>query len=353
MAGDDQGTLYPVEVLRAFTRQAFVKAGVPEDDADVVTDNLIEANLRGVDTHGITRLLAIYIKRLRAGIVNARPRITIVAESPSAITVDGDNGLGAVVATWAMQEAIRRAGETGACWAGVRRSNHFGATAYFTLMAAARDMVGIGMTNGPAAMAPWGGAKAYMSTNPISFAVPGEDQPVVFDMATSVAARGHILLAVTRGDERIPEGWALDKEGRPTTDPKAAVEGTVMPMAGYKGYVLSMMIDILCGCLTGAAFGPHLGPLYGQFERPQDIGHLFGAIDVGRMVPIAEFKTRLAQMCREIKATPLAAGASGIYIPGEIEAGKRARRLQEGIPIPEGVRREFLEVARELDIPFD
>ena len=171
-------------------------------------------------------------------------------------------------------------------------------------------------------------------------------------MATSVAARGHILLAVTRGDERIPEGWALDAEGRPTTDPKAALEGTVMPMAGYKGYVLSMMIDILCGCLTGAQFGPHLGSLYGEFERPQDIGHLLGAIDVQRMVPIREFKTRLAQMCQEIKETPLAAGASAIYIPGEIEAAKRARRLREGIPNPEGVRLEFLEVARELNIPF-
>ena len=353
MAADDQGTLYPVEVLREFTRQAFTKAGVPADDAEVVTDNLIEANLRGVDTHGITRLLAIYVKRLRAGIVNARPDIKIVAESPAAITVDGDNGLGAVVATWAMREAIRRASEAGACWAGVRHSNHFGATAYFTMMAAAEDMVGIGMTNGPAAMAPWGGARAYMSTNPISFAVPGEDQPVVFDMATSVAARGHILLASTKGQQTIPDGWALDKEGRPTTSTQAALEGTVTPMAGYKGYVLSMMIDILCGCLTGSAFGPHLGPLYGQFERPQDIGHLFGVIDVKRMVPVEEFKTRLGQMCREIKATPLAAGSSGIYIPGEIEAGKRARRLQEGIPIAEGVRREFLEVARELDIRFE
>ncbi len=353
MASDDQGTLYPVEVLREFTRQAFTKAGVPAEDAEIVTDNLIEANLRGVDTHGITRLLAIYIKRLRAGIVNARPEIKIVAESPSAITVDGDNGLGAVVATWAMREVIRRAGGTGACWAGVRHSNHFGATAYFTLMAAAKDMVGIGMTNGPAAMAPWGGAKAYMSTNPISFAVPGEDGPVVFDMATSVAARGHILLASTKGQQTIPEGWALDKDGRPTTSTQAAIEGTVTPMAGYKGYVLSMMIDILCGCLTGAQFGPHLGPLYGQFDRPQDIGHLLGAIDIGKMVPVPEFKTRLSQMVREIKAVPLAAGSTGIYIPGEIEAGKRARRLEEGIPIAEGVRQEFLEVARDLTIPFD
>jgi LDH2 family malate/lactate/ureidoglycolate dehydrogenase len=352
MAAEAPGTLYPVEQLRQFTLRAFTTAGVPDEDAQIVTDNLIEANLRGVDTHGITRLLAIYVRRLKVGIVKARPNIRVVSDNPSAIVVDGDNGLGAVVGAFAMREAIRRAGQTGACWAGVRNSNHFGATAYFTLMAAKEDMVGIGMTNGPASMAPWGGSKAYMSTNPFSFAVPAEGEPVVIDMATSVAARGHILLASTRGDETIPEGWALDKEGRPTTDTQAALEGTVMPMAGYKGAVISMMIDVLSGVLTGAAFGPHIGPLYGKLDTPQNIGHLLGAIDVGKMVPIPEFKARLAQMCREIKDTPLAVGATGIFIPGEIEAGKKARRQQEGIPIAEGVEREFREVAQELGISF-
>ncbi len=190
MAEETGGRLYPVEELRAFTLRAFTTAGVPDEDAQIVTDNLIEANLRGVDTHGITRLLAIYVKRLKVGIVKARPEIKIVGDNPSAIVVDGDNGLGAVVGTFAMREAIRRAGETGACWAGVRNSNHFGATAYFTQMAARRDMVGIGMTNGPASMAPWGGSKAYMSTNPFSFAVPAEGEPVIIDMG--VRHRGYL-----------------------------------------------------------------------------------------------------------------------------------------------------------------
>ena len=352
MADETGGTLYPVEELRAFTLRAFTTVGVPEEDARIVTDNLVEANLRGVDTHGITRLLAIYVKRLKVGIVKARPTITIVSDSPSAIVVDGDNGLGAVVGTFAMREAIRRAGETGSCWAGVRNSNHFGATAYFTLMAARQDMVGIGMTNGPASMAPWGGSKAYMSTNPFSFAVPADGEPVVIDMATSVAARGHILLAATRGDTTIPEGWALDKDGRPTTDTQAALEGTVMPMAGYKGAVISMMIDVLAGALTGSAFGPHIGPLYGKLDTEQNIGHLLGAIDVGKMIPVPQFKERLAQLCREIKDTPLAAGANAIYIPGEIETGKKARRQQEGIPVDACVERELREVARELGISF-
>ncbi len=350
MAEEVEGTLYPVDQLRAFTIRAFTTAGVPQEDAAIVTDNLIEANLRGVDTHGITRVLAIYIKRLQVGIMNPRPKLEIVSEAPSSIVVDGDNGLGAVVGTFAMREAIRRAGETGSCWAGVRNSNHFGATAYYTLMAAEADMVGLGMTNGPASMAPWGGSEPYMSTNPLSIAVPGNDGPVVIDMATSVVARGHILLASTRGDTTIPEGWALDKEGRPTTDTQAALDGTVMPMAGYKGAVISMMIDILSGALTGASFGPHIGPLYGKLDKKQDIGHLLGVIDVGKMIPVPFFKERLAQMCQEIKAVPLATGSSGIFIPGEIEAGKRARRLAEGIPIAPGVVRELEGVAADLGI---
>jgi LDH2 family malate/lactate/ureidoglycolate dehydrogenase len=352
MAEDAGGTLYSIDELRTFTLRAFKTVGVPEEDAAIVTDNLIEANLRGVDTHGITRLLAIYVKRLKVGITNPTPKIEVVSDAPSAIVVDGDNGLGSVVATYAMREAIKRAGETGSCWAGVRNSNHFGATAYFTTMAADAGMVGLGMTNGPAAMAPWGGAKAYMSTNPFSIAVPSNEGPVILDMATSVVARGHILLASTRGDKTIPEGWALDKEGRPTTDTQAALEGTVMPMAGYKGAVISMMIDVLSGTLTGASFGTHIGPLYGKLDKKQDIGHLFGVIDIAKMIPLPSFKDRLAQMIREVKATPLAAGASAIYAPGEIEATKKARRLVEGIPIPDGVRREFEETAADLGISF-
>jgi LDH2 family malate/lactate/ureidoglycolate dehydrogenase len=354
LAGDAPGKLYPVETLREFTFQAFTKAGVPEEDARIVTDNLIDSNLRGVDTHGITRLLPIYIKRLRAGIVNPHPRIRIVSEGPSAFLVDGDNGLGAVVATWAMREVIRRAAESGAAWAGVRASNHFGACAYFAMQATRRDMVGIAMTNGPAAMAPWGGRKPYVSTNPLCFAVPSEERdPVVVDMATSVVARGHILLADMRGDATIPDGWALDPAGKPTTDTKEAIKGTVMPMGGHKGYALSFMIDVLSGILTGARFGPHLGSLYSEFERPQDIGHLLGAIDIKRLVPIADFKRRLAEMCREVRGSELAEWADRIYIPGEIESEKRRAREADGIPVAAGVRDEFIGVARELGIAFD
>jgi LDH2 family malate/lactate/ureidoglycolate dehydrogenase len=354
LAEESPGKLYPVEALREFTRQAFVRAGVPDEDARIVTDNLIESNLRGVDTHGITRLLPIYIRRLRAGVINPRPDIRIVSESPSAFLVDGDNGLGAVVATWANREVIERAGRQGAAWAGVRQSNHFGACAYFAMQAARQDMVGIAMTNGPAAMAPWGGRRPYFGTNPICFAAPSaESEPVVVDLATSLVARGHILLADMRGDTTIPEGWALDVNGQPTTDTKAAIAGTVMPMAAHKGYALAFMIDVLSGILTAAAFGPHLGSLYTEFERPQDVGHLLGAIDIGRLIPVAVFKQRLAQLCREVREAERADWADRIYVPGEIESEKRRAREAEGIPIAEGIRQEFIGVARELGISFD
>jgi LDH2 family malate/lactate/ureidoglycolate dehydrogenase len=354
MAEEAPGRLYPVQALRDFTVTAFRKVGVPEEDARIVAENLIESNLRGVDTHGITRLLPIYIRRLREGIVNVQPNITIVSDGPSAFLVDGDNGLGAVVATWTMREIIKRAAEQGAAWAGVRASNHFGACAHFAMQAARKDMVGIAMTNGPAAMAPWGGRKPYVSTNPICFAVPSqESDPVVVDMATSVVARGHILLADMREEPTIPEGWALDPSGRPTTDTKAAIAGTVMPMGGHKGYALSFMIDVLSGVLSGASFGPHLGSLYTEFKRPQDIGHLLGAIDIGRLVPIAEFKRRLAEMCHEVRGAELAEWAERIYVPGEIESEKRRAREAAGIPVPEGVRQELIGIARELGIAFE
>lgn len=342
---------YPVETLREFTFQSFSRVGVPENDARIVTDNLIEANLRGVDTHGITRLLPIYIRRLRLGIVNSRPEIKIVRDSPSAFLVDGDNGLGAVVGTWAMQKVIERAAEHGAAWAVVRRSNHFGACAYFALQAARRDMLGLTFTNGSRAVAPWGGRQAYHSTNPLCIAVPSQDgDPVVADLATSVAARGHILLADMRGESSIPEGWALDASGQPTTDIQAALGGTLMPMAGHKGYVLAFMIDVLCGVLTGASFGPHIGSLYTALDRPQDLGHLFGAVDIGQLVPLSDFKRRLAEMCREVRANELAEWAERIYVPGEIESEKRKQRELEGIPIDEGVQQKLDAVARELDI---
>lgn len=352
MPDDEAGALYPVEPLREFTYNVFLKAGMPEADARVETDSLIEANLRGVDTHGITRMLCIYVERLRCGAVNARPRPRVVSDNPGSALVDGDNGMGAVVANWAMELCVQKARESGAAWVGVRNSNHFGTCAYWAMKAAQSDMVGFATTNGPSNMAPWGGVTPYMSTNPLSFAVPaGAGGAVVVDMATSVAAKGKVFLAAKKGT-KLPEGWAMDKRGRPTTDPQEAIEGLVMPLGGHKGYALSLMIDVLCGILTGADFGPHIGKLYGDFDRPQNLGHLFGAIDVARFVPVDVFKARVEQMRSEITAVEKAEGVTRIFIPGELEQEEAARRLVRGIPIPPAVVKDFAELGQELGVPF-
>ncbi|MGH9339219.1 MAG: Ldh family oxidoreductase [Acidobacteriota bacterium] len=345
--------LYPAEKLRAFAEQALARCKVPESDAAVVADNLVEANLRGVDSHGVTSLLGIYVKRLKKGLINPRPSFSVVSESPSTLVLDADNGLGALIGKRAMQECLRRASESGAAWAGVRHSNHFGAAAYFSLMAARSGRIGIAMTNGPPNMPPWGGSRPYLSTNPISIALPAEGEPVVLDMATSVVARFQIIRAATRGDTALPEGWALDERGRPTTDPKEALEGFAMPMGGHKGYGLSLMIDALCGVLAGGAFGPDVGSLQRRFDRPQDVGHMFAAIDVARMIPLPEFSSRLARMCSELHQIEPAQGFERVYVPGEIEAEQRRRRLKEGIPVDETAWQRLREVAQELKISLE
>lgn len=343
---------YPVEALRDYTLQVFVKAGLSEDDARTETDSLIEANLRGVDTHGITRMLGIYVERLRRGAVNPRPRPFIAAESASTAVVDGDNGMGAVVANWAVGVCLRKAREAGSAWVGVRNSNHFGTCAYWAMQPTKVDMVGFATTNGPSNMAPWGGVTPYMSTNPLAFAAPAADgKSVVVDMATSVAAKGKIILAAKKG-LKLPEGWAMDKRGRPTTDPQEAIDGLVMPLGGHKGYALSLMIDLLAGILTGANFGPHIGKLYGDYDRGQGLGHLFSAIDIGRFIPVELFKARVSQMCEEVKSVELAEGATRIYIPGEMETEETTRRQAEGIPLPLAVVDDFVALGKDLGVPF-
>lgn len=353
MTDASQEKLYPAETLRAFASRCLQAVGVPATDADVVADNLTDAHLRGVDSHGVTRLIKIYVERLEAGGINREPRMRVVEDGPALALVDADNGLGAVAGTFAMRLAIEKARAAGAAWVGVRNSSHFGACAYYTNRIAAEGMVGIAMTNAPATMAPWGGIEPYFGTNPISFSVPtGSGMPISVDMATSVAARGYILLAAAKG-EPIPPGWAQDKRGRPTTDAQEALEGTVLPMAGHKGYALALMIDVLSGVLTGAGFGRLIGQLYGDPSQPQNVGHLIGAIDIARFMPLEQFYARLSQMMDEVHAVPLAEGASRIFVPGEIEAAKMEQREREGIPVAEPIRQQFIALGQRLGVPFE
>lgn len=353
MPGVEGGVLFPADRLRAFTEAVFQKVGVSAEDAALTTDSLIEANLRGVDTHGITRMLSVYIKRLQVGVVSARTQWEIRREKPATALIDAQNSLGQVVGTRAMQLAIEKARQHGVGFTAVTHSNHYGAAAYYSMMALPHGMIGFSATNAPATVAPWGGREPMLGTNPLSYAFPaGEVRPVVLDMATTVVARGRLLLFAKQGLPLEP-GWALDEHGVPTTDAQAALRGLLAPLGGYKGYGLAMIVDLLCGTLTGANFGKHFpGFLADNLEDPSDIGSVFMALDVDSFIDLAEFKGRIDQSVREMKAAALAVGGEHIYVPGEIEFDTKEQRLRSGIPMPEQVVRDFVALGEELGVPF-
>lgn len=351
MPGVDAGICYRAEDLELFATDLFVRVGVSVEDAALTAGSLIEANLRGVDTHGVTRVLVPYIRRLQAGVTNPRTAIAILHDAPSAALVDGKNSIGQVVAAHAMRLAIAKAKETGSAWVGATHSNHFGTAAFYALMAVEQDLIGIVMTNGIASVAPTGGRAPMLSTNPIAFALPaGQEPPVVVDMATSVVARGRIMLYDKQGLP-LPDGWALDESGRPTTDAAVALRGTLLPFGGYKGYALSLVVDLLCGVMTGALFGSHFfGSLAEDMEHPMDVGHVFGVIDPARFLPLPVFKARMDQALGELRASPPAEGSRGVLIPGDIERQERERRLRDGIPLPDVVINDFRQLSEEFGV---
>ena len=304
--------------LRDFCAGLFEGAGVPSADARTVADSLVEADLRGVSSHGTTRV-GIYLERLQAGLINSRPTVAVIRETATTLLLDGDNGLGPVVGVRAMDEAIRRATEYGTAWVGVRNSNHFGAAAYYVTRAITARCIGFALTNAPATMALWGGRTPFLGTNPFAMGVPaGRERPIVVDMATSVAARGKIILAAKKG-EAIPSGLAVDVEGRPTTDAQAALDGAVLPFAQHKGYGIALLIEMLSGVLAGATIAPAVGNLYGNPTGTQNLGHGFGALRVEALAPIGEFAERMDTLIREVRQSPRGAGIERIYLPGEIE----------------------------------
>ncbi|MEW6335253.1 MAG: Ldh family oxidoreductase, partial [Thermodesulfobacteriota bacterium] len=338
MAGVDGGILFPAERLRGWTQEVFQKVGVARDDALLLTDSLIEANLRGVDTHGITRMLCVYVERIRKGVMNAKSDLTVVREKPSTALIDCRNSIGQVGAARAMKMAIDKARHTGVAFTAIAHSNHYGAAAYWAMMALPSGMIGFSSTNAPAAVAPTGGRTALFGTNPICVAIPAaEELPVVLDMATTVVARGRINLHAKQNRPLEP-GWATDERGVPTTDPHAALKGLLAPIGGYKGYGIMLAVDLLCGVLTGSNYGGHFpGFLADNMTDPTDVGSVFGAVNVEAFMDLPEFTAAIDRAVREIKASPRAEGVDRIYIAGEIEFETRARRLASGIPIPEEV----------------
>lgn len=342
-------TKYDWEKLEQFCSNVFIKAGVDKEKADIVAQSLVQADLRGVDSHGVVRT-AIYVERIEKNMLNPAAEIEIESESNTTVLINGHNNFGAVVGTKALDIALDKAKQQGAAIVGVKGSNHFGTGAYYALKALEKNMILLVMSNASQTMPPTGGIRPFIGTNPLAVGVPaGKELPFILDMATSVVARGKIIVAAQKGEE-IPLGWALDKEGMPTTDAEAALEGSVLPLGGPKGYGISMFIDILSGVLTGAGFGKYVNNMYENWNDQQNVGHFFVAIDINRFIPIDIFKERMDLYIRDIKAEPKAAGVEEIYIPGEIEHRRSIERMNNGVILPIKVVEKLTEIGKNYGV---
>lgn len=341
---------FAAEALARFGEACFRAVGVPDDHARLIMDNLVRAELRGIDSHGVTRI-PIYSERIRRGVVNPRPALRFERRQGGTAVLDGDNGSGAVVGCHANREAIRLAKAHGIGCVVARRSNHYGICSMYTMEAAAQGCLGLSATNASPSMAVWGGRDPVIGTNPLSFAVPaGRHGTIVLDMATSVVARGKVVEKAKRG-EPIPEGWALDRAGRPTTDAQTAEAGVILPL-GPKGSGLAIFVDVLCGVLAGAAYGGLLNNMYRNFSDPQDIGHFFLAIDIAAFQPPDAFARRIEDMVGRLKASAPAEEHDEVFMPGEIEARLERRLLREGIALPPNVLDDLRRTGGELGVPF-
>lgn len=303
-----QSTRIAPDRLQDWSIRLLTAAGLPASEAEEVARHLLFADLRGIDTHGTSRL-KIYLLRMAAGSLSPVAHISVLNESPVSALLDAGNSFGHIASRQATEMAIAKAKEHGMAMVGVRNSNHNGCMAYYTLLMAEAGLIGFAVTNSVANMPPWGGMEMFFGTNPISMAAPaGAEPPFVFDMATTQVARGKIINAAREG-KPIPEGWALTKDGNPTTDSKAAMEGVMLPMAGPKGSALSYGVEILAGIMTGALTGPELPRMYEQLDQPQQVGHFFLALRPDLFTPMAQFHlSRVAERLHRARNHGVQAG---------------------------------------------
>lgn len=306
--------------------------GVPADDAGIVARGLVRADLRGIDTHGLA-LLAEYLHRVRLGLINPAPELEPREAGLAALHLDGQDGFGFVVATRAMEAAIERARNTGIAAVSVFRSTHYGMAANYVLQATDHGMIGMAFTNASRAMPPHGSREPILGTSPLAFGIPVRSgPPIALDMSPAVAARGKIRQALRRGQE-IPLGYAIDADGRPTTDPAAALEGLLLPVGGPKGSGLALMMDILAGVLSGSDFGGRVGNRHWDFDRPQNVGHLLIAMRPDLFIPLEQYYDRLDDLAARIRGSDRAAGFDEVLLPGELEDREEKRRRHRGIPL--------------------
>ncbi len=341
---------YPVEQIRSYCEEVWIKAGLSPEDAKVCVDVLLAADLRGQRTHGVTHMRD-YCDRMVKGTSTPGADAEFALTSPTSYVVDAKYGVGMVVAPKAMKQCMEQAKISGACFASIHNACHYGLGAYYPMMALEEDMIGFSFANAPALVAPFGGADPCLGTNPISVAIPaGKYPPLVMDIATSVVAKGRIHLAMKEG-QSIPEGWALDKEGRPTTDSFEANVGVLMPFGAHKGYAMELIGSLLSFALSGADMDDKIPRPFECRDQFTNIGQFMGCIDISRFCPVEDFKARVDGMFAVLKACRPAAGSTGVMIPGEIEVRKTEEALRDGIDLSEAVLGEFREMSQTFGVP--
>ena len=350
--------IYPVEALKNYVARFFTALSVPEIDAHIAADVLVSADLRGINSHGVIRLHSYYGDRLKKGKINPSAPINVIKESPATLALDGGNGLGQVVAYRAMSRCIEMAENAGLAITTVRNSNHFGIAGYYAMMALPEDMIGISLTNSQPLVAPTFGLPPVLGTNPIAVAIPaGAEKPFVLDMATSIVSIGRIAVHHKSG-QSIPAGWGINASGELTLEPGEVLDGgALLPLGGpaelrgYKGYGLSLLVDLLSGVLAGAAFGNRVG--HPAEQGTADVGHFFAAIKIENFRPVEDFKADMDEYIRSLKATPKIPGQERIYIHGEKEFEYEEKFQLEGVPLLGEIVEALTAAGQTVGVPFD
>lgn len=354
--------LYPYLQLANFTKEVFLKIGCPAEDAELATKVLLSADLRGVDSHGVARLSG-YVRLWEAKRINAAPKVKIVHETPSTAVVDGDSGLGLVVAPKAMQIAIDKAQNVGSGWVSVKNSNHYGIAGYHAMMALAKDMIGISMTNASPLVAPTYSVERLLGTNPIAVAIPaGKQPPFVADFATTTAANGKLEILQRKGEE-APVGWIQDAQGESSINPHELKSGgALLPLGGdrergsHKGYCLGSIVDIFSAVFSGANYGPWVPPFVSFLPLPENpvgegIGHFFGAMRADAFRPVEEFKSHMDNWITRFRDAKAVEGEQ-VLIPGDPERIMEKERMDNGIPLLPPVIKDLEETGKKLGVYF-
>jgi len=327
-------------------------AGVSREDAEIFARALVAADVQGTSTHGVSRL-NIYLERIKRGLIDPKAKLTIERQSGSVLVLDAGNGLGQVQAMKALDLLFPLAKANGVAVATIRNSQHFGALSYYCNRATEEGMILLAMTNCEPAMSPTGGYEPFFGTNPIAASFPtGDGAPVKIDLATSIVARGNIIAAAKK-KQPIPEGWALDRTGEPTTDAAEALLGTVQTMAGHKGYALALMVEVFSSVLSGSAIGPDIGSMYKDLDRKQDVGHFFCVFNIAAFLEPAEFERRMGDMIDRLKAGKRRPGVEEILIPGERSVRSAVRNEADGISLSPETVAEFEKWCNYFGITFD